>query len=1335
MLNIKDLSILPQGGHGYIPVISAAIAENPSILATLDEEGNLVLWDIPSGKQFADISLVAWDDQLFSLDDLDVQYTSRQVHPDQIRPNQLLIKDDRLYAYGRNGVFFFDLSTIYDGLVSPQEIHFFGKAQEDLVKLDQFMLETGKEMAYPTGKVTFDCYCEKGTLSAGRTFYLYEYQSSLYRSEIGKQEEELLKFSQTELGVPINKAKAFAYNEETQKLAIVFVSEQDENSGEAIFYSLDVDESLKREKSFSIRFPFWLSPEADHVLWLEDDDERDRKWDWQLCKNGFAIKEKLRTPIPIDGDILQIDYVSEIDYCVVNSFRRLRVYQLSPLKEIYRLDQPGFGRGGQAPSGSIIKNKYKPLALSSNGRLMASVPGWLNKDNTQIRSSNGALMLGNLERRALDKKLNIPRPKIKNLELFEQAETGLEFINVFLDNGSICTMQLGGVFKLRKKYEPMDYAIRYLDAASNPVDDVVALIKDKTLQLIRGDELTQHVIGEHFIPQKVVFAPDGLHMAMANQDGNVLILDAGTLEINRQWAIGDQPLQGEGDCIVHQLVFHPQQEWLAVVLNLSPVLVEVVVFDWEGKELMRQPLGLSEAGEYCLSFGETGKYLIFRGIGNTRIWKTSSDFEEILDDPAQNALIKKYRGEGKNKKADQEAVFAQSVINKKYTITSSSPVLLKEDTHLLLERKDEGSIEIWNLEELEKGFGNASIEPVFSIDTRNIPYSSFRILKKKPVILFFRERDEWIKLVNWETGQLLATILPFDDRHFLILDESNHYYTSPEGYDLAVFKMGKRLFPMEQFDLMFNRPDKVLANIGLSTEDQVGTFERAFEKRTEKILEDRLEQLFDFVPENILRSIQLGMLKGFRERMLKEEFSMPEIRIIDKEALEKSKPAAEFSFQAIAKTSSPEERLTQLNVYVNDVPIYGKGGVPLQWGRIASYMEKTRLSVSRCGNQLEIVLEEEDGSLTFDFTINLRLSKGQNKIQVSVLNMDGIEAFDTFYINRRSRYKPKLHFIGIAIGPHEHHPKPKNLEFPEKDLAKLVNELKALQTANKVGFDQLLVHTLPSLENENNERNTTKEQIIEFLKKQKAKLKNAQVDDRVILFYSGHGLRNEMGDWSLVLSCKDMDLRDISTGIKYEDFENFLDGIGPRNKLLIIDACESGELDLEGLQETDILDPAGRTKVTELFNLVKNTFFDLRRGTGSTIIAASQGDQDALDGVLVTNLISGLKKGKKRISELTHYLIKEVPARLVMEALDKGALKEKPQGLKKKLEKTILNLLSLELPQAQLKERLIKELMEEFAEKLPAGLDIKGEIVEPLLNNLQQPSLRAENISNDWQIF
>ncbi|MBL0068941.1 MAG: caspase family protein [Chitinophagaceae bacterium] len=142
-------------------------------------------------------------------------------------------------------------------------------------------------------------------------------------------------------------------------------------------------------------------------------------------------------------------------------------------------------------------------------------------------------------------------------------------------------------------------------------------------------------------------------------------------------------------------------------------------------------------------------------------------------------------------------------------------------------------------------------------------------------------------------------------------------------------------------------------------------------------------------------------------------------------------------------------------------------------------------------------------------------------------------------------------------------------------------------------------------------------------------------------------------------------------GLPYDELENLLDSIPARKKLMLIDACHSGEVDKEDLVTLNAtsdslikgLKPVAYKKEGHLglknsFELMQSLFVNVGKSTGATIISAAAGTQFALErndlknGVFTYSILEAMQNNPAmKISELKSIVGKRV------EELTKGLQK------------------------------------------------------------------------------
>ncbi|MEO8149761.1 MAG: caspase family protein [Bacteroidia bacterium] len=385
----------------------------------------------------------------------------------------------------------------------------------------------------------------------------------------------------------------------------------------------------------------------------------------------------------------------------------------------------------------------------------------------------------------------------------------------------------------------------------------------------------------------------------------------------------------------------------------------------------------------------------------------------------------------------------------------------------------------------------------------------------------------------------------------------------------------------------------------------------------------------------------------FTENMLSDDFHLPVLRINNKEEIPQQTDNRTLSINIIASDNT--FKLDRINIHVNEVPVYGINGINLRDLNIDSISK----------------------------AIDLTLASGNNKVQVSCLNERGVESLkETFVINYKPKvpFQPKTYFIGIGV---QHYKDSTwNLTYSAKDIRDLAD---AFSNHSVIILDTLI------------DKRATKDSILKL----KEKLLKTNVDDKVIISVSGHGLLDKKNS-DFYFGTYDVDFEHPEKrGLLYDDLESLLDSIPARNKLLLLDACHSGEVDKEGTKIiSDTLKSAQDNKLAEnvkaikgkrgvevintnsmrwqnSFELMQILFADISKGSGAVVISAAGGMEYAFEdkkwnnGVFTYSVLKcleekGTNKEGIKVSVLKDYVTEKVSS------LTNG--QQKPTSRKENLE-------------------------------------------------------------------
>jgi WD40 repeat protein len=494
-------------------------------------------------------------------------------------------------------------------------------------------------------------------------------------------------------------------------------------------------------------------------------------------------------------------------------------------------------------------------------------------------------------------------------------------------------------------------------------------------------------------------------------------------------------------------------------------------------------------------------------------------------------------------------------------------------------------------------------------------------------------RDGAVRVWRLPDGRELAALTALGRQDYIVVTPDQYYRASKSRLQGVSFRVEGKLYPFEQFDLRFNRPDIVLERLGSATPELVQTYRHAYQRRLKKM--------------------------GFTEAMLGRDFHLPQVEILSKDV---PLTTSEAALKLRVRASDDKFALDRILAYVNDVPVFGAAG----------------RKVAARGH----TVEEE---------LNVPLVAGRNKIQVSALNEEGVESLRQTLYTSASPHEASPDIWVIAIGVSHYQNSHYNLRYAAKDAGDIAALFQSRISAAAppgetpaTGPSHGSVHVLPITDSQ-----ATRAGIATA----RDWLAAAHPQDLVVVFVAGHGMID--AEQNYFFGTFDIDpAHPASRGLPFEEFENILDGIAPLQKVLLVDTCFSGEIERDE-PATASSEVAGGNKVTmRAFEAIRGVnvaadpslpagsgaasppgmlpdyarfqrdwFADLRRGTGAAVISSSSGNEYSLEGeqwhngVFTYAVLDGLKNGKAdrngdgtvSVSELESYVIDSV------RALTKGA--------------------------------------------------------------------------------
>jgi len=770
---------------------------------------------------------------------------------------------------------------------------------------------------------------------------------------------------------------------------------------------------------------------------------------------------------------------------------------------------------------------------------------------------------------------------------------------------SICSLP---EFKFEKRVIPRSFNISAID--SHPEDSILVFGDELgyVYQLkFEGDKVSvQGVNGHNGTVNDICFSPNSAVVGTAGSDNKAAIVDF------------------ENKKVLQYFRLHPQASKVKQTFNIKSIQEKVTNEDsdklWFDENVYA--VAISDDGKTIAysggKWGLTNPVLKVSSISNLNI---NGAKEERKEKKPEIGLMSKNNehifrqlyfdgdkqfygfGEQENKAIKFNTTITgyseKDDVNLSYVFNTNKP-----NNHLIVKAVYDKSPDSEYLIKLDPKTGDTYTCRGFEIQRKTggktITYKGHRgyindieIITGKNYLISSAE-DASMNIWNLETGEKLLSVYVVDMGKLIFITPDNYYMSTGDALTGLGFNFDGKVFPAEQFDIKYNRPDYVIESFGYFEQDMVDLYHKAYLKRISKL--------------------------GFTEEMLEGKINLPELKINNLNEIPLKTTTQNISVDL--SMSDKNYDLDRVNVYVNDVPLFGTKGMSLK----------------------------DDKSGNIKKKIDIPLSKGDNIIYISCLNEKGIESLKeelSVHYESSDNTKPNLYLISLAVAEYED--SQYNLRYTINDGEGFI---KLFTENNSKNFNHIYVDTFYNA-------SCTRENVLAV----KDKLMNTDVDDYVYVHIAGHGLLDDNLDFYFATA--DINFAHPSrNGLKYDEIEGLLDGIPARNKLLLMDACHSGEVDKDDdfavNTVTDGDDTRGvtmfstkatgtpKTGLQNSFELMKLLFADLKKGTGTVVISAASGggyaleNEDIENGIFTYCLIEAVSKGRADVNEDKEITVSEL---------------------------------------------------------------------------------------------
>lgn len=191
-------------------------------------------------------------------------------------------------------------------------------------------------------------------------------------------------------------------------------------------------------------------------------------------------------------------------------------------------------------------------------------------------------------------------------------------------------------------------------------------------------------------------------------------------------------------------------------------------------------------------------------------------------------------------------------------------------------------------------------------------------------------------LINTKSTDTISFI-SIDSTDWVILLKSGYYWSSKNGAKQLGYTKGLNVYPFEQFDVQYNRPDLVLQAIGKISPDKISEFRQPYLTRIK--------------------------LMGLDTNRFIRDLNVPEADFSNRNEIAYEQKTNKLRLDVTAQDK--KFSLVRYNIWVNGVPIFGIYG--------------------------KSIIEAQSRQLST--TVEITLSRGKNRIETSVTNANGAESY------------------------------------------------------------------------------------------------------------------------------------------------------------------------------------------------------------------------------------------------------------------------------------------------------------------------------------------------------
>ena len=225
--------------------------------------------------------------------------------------------------------------------------------------------------------------------------------------------------------------------------------------------------------------------------------------------------------------------------------------------------------------------------------------------------------------------------------------------------------------------------------------------------------------------------------------------------------------------------------------------------------------------------------------------------------------------------------------------------------------------------------------------------------------------DGMIRFWNINNGELLTVFGAFGDGQFVYIHPEGYYFASKNALRYIGFSLNNKMFSFDQFDLKYNRPDRVISTLPYYEEFYHQAFFRAYKKRLEKL--------------------------GVQGSDFDVTTDIPILEVLNDLDSSLDQHKLTLSLSCIEKKDS----LDRLHLFVNGVPEYGKYGKKIN-GKV--FQDEVSLILNPGANLIQLYVTNTRNNSSLKKSLRVQAPPEKENSRLFILSI-GVSNYEQNHYN------------------------------------------------------------------------------------------------------------------------------------------------------------------------------------------------------------------------------------------------------------------------------------------------------------------------------------------------